>query len=184
MKKAIVTAGSRGIGKAISDSLKEICDEVISPSSSELDTSNLRQVDEFISKNPVTVRFSFTSIWPYIEPAANKAEAMNPVSILFIIINSVSLSLMRIEKPIRNSSLANRLPTLHKLLNTANFDRSWSHYLKIELLRNPLWSFSQSSILLDLPPIAKTLNISPQPNMPKIIEFVGYLVIWIHLAFI
>ena len=54
MKKAIVTAGSRGIGKAISDSLKEICDEVISPSSSELDTSNLRQVDEFISKNPVT----------------------------------------------------------------------------------------------------------------------------------
>ena len=54
MKKAIITAGSRGIGKAISDSLREICDDVIATSSKELDTSDLDQVDNFIKKNPTT----------------------------------------------------------------------------------------------------------------------------------
>jgi 3-oxoacyl-[acyl-carrier protein] reductase len=54
MKKAIITAGSRGIGKAISDSLREICDDVIATSSKELDTSDLVQVDNFIKKNTTT----------------------------------------------------------------------------------------------------------------------------------
>ena len=54
MKKAIITAGSRGIGKAISDSLREICDDVIATSSKELDTSDLVQVDNFTKKNSTT----------------------------------------------------------------------------------------------------------------------------------
>ena len=45
--KAIVLAGSRGIGKGISDELNLICDEVISTSSSDLDTSNIEQVKSF-----------------------------------------------------------------------------------------------------------------------------------------
>ena len=51
MKKAIVTAGSRGIGKAIADSLSEICDDVVATSSQELDTSDLDQVNNFIKNN-------------------------------------------------------------------------------------------------------------------------------------
>ena len=39
--KAIVLAGSKGIGKGISDQLHLICDEVVSTSSSDLDTSEL-----------------------------------------------------------------------------------------------------------------------------------------------
>jgi len=54
MKKAIVTAGSRGIGKAIADSLSEICDDVVATSSQELDTSDLDQVNNFIKNNSTT----------------------------------------------------------------------------------------------------------------------------------
>jgi len=48
-KKAIILAGSSGIGKAIANSLKAIKLEVITTSSSELDTSNLDQVKKFIN---------------------------------------------------------------------------------------------------------------------------------------
>ena len=47
MKKAIITAGSRGIGKSISDSLREICDDVIATSSKELDTFGINGLDYF-----------------------------------------------------------------------------------------------------------------------------------------
>ena len=53
-KKAIVLAGSKGIGKGISDELKSICDDVITTSSSDLDTSNIEQVKEFVGKNQET----------------------------------------------------------------------------------------------------------------------------------
>ena len=52
--KAIVLAGSKGIGKGISDELKTICDEVISTSSKDLDTSNIKEVERFANKNPHT----------------------------------------------------------------------------------------------------------------------------------
>ena len=54
MKKAIVLGGSRGIGKAISDSLKELDLEVISASSTDIDTSDLESVNEFAEKNSTT----------------------------------------------------------------------------------------------------------------------------------
>tara|TARA_R110000751_G_scaffold6038_10_gene26444 strand:- start:3819 stop:4466 length:648 start_codon:yes stop_codon:yes gene_type:complete len=47
MKKAIVLAGSRGIGKGIADALREINFDVLATSSADLDTSNLLQVEEF-----------------------------------------------------------------------------------------------------------------------------------------
>ncbi len=52
--KAIVLAGSKGIGKAISDNLGTICREVVSTSSSELDTSNMQQVKDFVSEQKQT----------------------------------------------------------------------------------------------------------------------------------
>ena len=52
--KAIVLAGSKGIGKAISDNLGTICREVVSTSSSELDTSNMQQVRDFVSEQKQT----------------------------------------------------------------------------------------------------------------------------------
>ena len=54
MKKAIILGGSRGIGKAISDSLKKLDLEVLSASSTDINTSDLESVNEFAEKNNVT----------------------------------------------------------------------------------------------------------------------------------
>lgn len=56
MKRALVTAGSRGIGKGIADSLSSIGCEVTATSSEQLDTSDLDQIESFISKqDPIDV---------------------------------------------------------------------------------------------------------------------------------
>jgi len=54
MTNAIVLGGSRGIGKAISDSLKSIKIDVFAASKSDIDTSNLDSVKKFIDKNNET----------------------------------------------------------------------------------------------------------------------------------
>ena len=54
MIKAIVLGGSRGIGKAISDSLKTIDVDVIATSQKDIDTSNLNSVKEFLKINNET----------------------------------------------------------------------------------------------------------------------------------
>ena len=54
MKKAIILGGSRGIGNAISDSLKKLDLEVLSASSTDIDTSDLDSVNEFAEKNSAT----------------------------------------------------------------------------------------------------------------------------------
>ena len=47
MRKAIVLGGSRGIGKAISESLKSLEIDVVATSKQDVDTSNLESVHEF-----------------------------------------------------------------------------------------------------------------------------------------
>ena len=54
MTKAIVLGGSRGIGKAISDSLKSINLDVIATSKNDLDSSNLDSVLGFVEQNKET----------------------------------------------------------------------------------------------------------------------------------
>jgi len=55
MRKAIVLAGSRGIGKGIADSLKHINNlEIVTTSTKTLDTSNISQVKEFVKKEQTT----------------------------------------------------------------------------------------------------------------------------------
>ena len=54
MTKAIVLGGSRGIGKAISDSLKTIDVDVFATSQKDIDTSNLNSVKEFLNNNNET----------------------------------------------------------------------------------------------------------------------------------
>ena len=54
MTRAIVLGGSRGIGKAISDSLKSIDIDVFAASKKDIDTSNLESVKEFLEKNTQT----------------------------------------------------------------------------------------------------------------------------------
>ena len=54
MTKAIVLGGSRGIGKAISDSLKIINVDVFATSQKDIDTSNLNSVKEFLNNNNKT----------------------------------------------------------------------------------------------------------------------------------
>jgi len=54
MTKAIVLGGSRGIGRAISDSLKIIDVDVVATSQKDIDTSNLISVKEFLKINDET----------------------------------------------------------------------------------------------------------------------------------
>jgi len=54
MTNAIVLGGSRGIGKAISDSLKSINIDVLAASKKDIDSSNLESVKVFIEKNNQT----------------------------------------------------------------------------------------------------------------------------------
>ena len=54
MTKAIVLGGSRGIGKAISDSLKTIEIDVFAASKKDIDTSDLNSVKKFLEKNAQT----------------------------------------------------------------------------------------------------------------------------------
>lgn len=54
MKKAIVLAGSRGIGKGVVEALESININVISTSKKDLDTSSIKSVDKFLSKNHKT----------------------------------------------------------------------------------------------------------------------------------
>ena len=54
MTKAIVLGGSRGIGKAISDSLETIKIDVFAASKKDIDTSNLDSVKKFLDKHNET----------------------------------------------------------------------------------------------------------------------------------
>tara|TARA_R110002012_G_scaffold100670_2_gene239408 strand:- start:9933 stop:10580 length:648 start_codon:yes stop_codon:yes gene_type:complete len=54
MKKAIVLAGSRGIGKGIANSLDELNIDVIRTSTKNLDTSNITHVNNFIQEQQST----------------------------------------------------------------------------------------------------------------------------------
>ena len=54
MTKAIVLGGSRGIGKASSNSLKTIDVDVVATSQKDIDTSNLNSVKEFLKINNET----------------------------------------------------------------------------------------------------------------------------------
>ena len=54
MTRAIVLGGSRGIGRAISDSLKTIDVDVFATSQKDIDTSNLNSVKEFLKINNET----------------------------------------------------------------------------------------------------------------------------------
>ena len=54
MTSAIVLGGSRGIGKAISKSLKSIDVDVFTTSKNDIDTSDLDSVKKFLEKNTQT----------------------------------------------------------------------------------------------------------------------------------
>ena len=54
MNKAIVLGGSRGIGKAISDSLKSLEIDVFAASKKDIDTSNSDSVKKFLEKHTET----------------------------------------------------------------------------------------------------------------------------------
>jgi 3-oxoacyl-[acyl-carrier protein] reductase len=54
MTNAIVLGGSRGIGKAISESLKSIKIDVFAASKKDIDTSDLNSVKKFLEKNVQT----------------------------------------------------------------------------------------------------------------------------------
>ncbi len=54
MGKAIVLGGSRGMGKAIADSLKTIGLDVVTTSKKEIDTSDIRSVKDFIQNQKET----------------------------------------------------------------------------------------------------------------------------------
>ena len=52
--KAIVLGGSRGIGRAIAESLETLQIEVFAASKNDIDTSNIENVRKFVSDFPIT----------------------------------------------------------------------------------------------------------------------------------
>ena len=54
MTSAIVLGGSRGIGKAISDSLKSIQIDIFAASKNDIDTSDLNSVKKFLKEHSQT----------------------------------------------------------------------------------------------------------------------------------
>ena len=58
MTKAIVLGGSRGIGKAISNSLKLLEIDVFAASKKDIDTSNLDSVEKFLQYEKYCFNFN------------------------------------------------------------------------------------------------------------------------------
>ena len=59
LKKSIILASSKGIGKSIAANLKPVSEEVVTLSSRDLDTSNLVSVKECIKEHKNVDVFSF-----------------------------------------------------------------------------------------------------------------------------
>ena len=74
MTKAIVLGGSRGIGKAISNSLRSIEIDVFAASKKDIDTSNLDSVKEFLEKNTQTDILVLNTGGPAPKPFATITE--------------------------------------------------------------------------------------------------------------
>ena len=68
MTKAIVLGGSRGIGKAISDSLKSIEIDVFTASQKDIDTSNLDSVRKFLELHNKTDILVLNTGGPALKP--------------------------------------------------------------------------------------------------------------------
>ncbi len=74
MTRAVVLGGSRGIGKAIADSLKTIDIDVLATSRNDVDTSNLNSVNEFLKKNNQTDVLVLNTGGPKPKPFADITE--------------------------------------------------------------------------------------------------------------
>jgi len=74
MTKAIVLGGSRGIGKAISDSLKSIKMDVFAASKSDIDTSNLDSVKKFLDTHDETDILILNTGGPVPKPFSSITE--------------------------------------------------------------------------------------------------------------
>ncbi|MHA7648098.1 SDR family NAD(P)-dependent oxidoreductase [Nitrosopumilus sp. S4] len=74
MTKAIVLGGSRGIGKAISNSLKSIDIDVFAASKSDIDTSDLNSVREFVKNHNQTDILVLNTGGPVPKPFATITE--------------------------------------------------------------------------------------------------------------
>ena len=74
MTSAIVLGGSRGIGKAISESLKSLEIDVFAASKNDIDTSNLFSVNEFVKNHNQTDVLVLNTGGPEPKPFATVTE--------------------------------------------------------------------------------------------------------------
>ena len=74
MTRAIVLGGSRGIGKAISESLKSIGCEVFAASKNDIDTSNMDSVKKFLEIHDQTDVLVLNTGGPVAKEFANITE--------------------------------------------------------------------------------------------------------------
>mgnify|MGYP001578669387 CR=1 FL=1 len=74
MTRAIILGGSRGIGKAISDSLKTIEIDVFAASKNDIDTSDLNSVKKFLENHTQTDILVLNTGGPAPKPFSNITE--------------------------------------------------------------------------------------------------------------
>ena len=89
-------AGTRGIGKSIVDNIHDICDDVVSPGKSELDTSDPANVLSFAKKHPSTDILVLNTGGP---PAMQFSDITEEIWLKYF--NQLFLSFMILLKNIR-----------------------------------------------------------------------------------
>lgn len=152
--KAIVLAGTRGIGKSIVDNIHDICDDVVSPGKSELDTSDLANVLSFAKKHPSTDILVLNTGGP---PAMQFSDITEEIWLKYF--NQLFLSFMILLKNIR----VNKEGYVF-LISSFNIKEPADNLILSNSFRVACWSVMKSLSKRDLLENISYINIAPGPT--------------------
>lgn len=152
--KAIILAGTRGIGKSVADNLKVICDEIISPGKSVIDTSDLSSVKSFATKHQETDILILNTGGP---PAMPFEDITEDVWLKYF--NQLFLSFMVLLKEIKI-----RKGGYVFLISSFNIKEPADNLILSNSLRLASWSVLKSLSKRDLKEEITYINIAPGPT--------------------
>ncbi len=152
--KAIVLAGTRGIGKCVANALTEICDEVVAPGRAILDTSDLANVKDFAKGNPLADVLVLNTGGPPAMPF-NKITEEDWVKYF----NQLFLSFMLLLKDIKINDNGYVF-----LISSFNIKEPADNLILSNSYRIASWSVLKSLSKRDLKRNVTYLNIAPGPT--------------------
>ena len=152
--KAIILAGTRGIGKSVADNLSGFCEEIISPGKSEVDTSDLSSVKTFATKHPGADILILNTGGP---PAMPFKDITEEVWLKYF--NQLFLSFMILLKEIKINSGGYIF-----LISSFNIKEPADNLILSNSLRLASWSVLKSLSKRDLKEDITYINIAPGPT--------------------